>query len=452
MAERRMPVIKGPLPGPKSKAVIDQDAIFVSPSYTRDFPVVAVKGEGCWILDPDGNSFLDFSSGIAVTSTGHCHPEVVQAIKEQAENLLHMSGTDFYYPTQSDLAKKLAEITPGKFPKKVFYCNSGAESIEGAIKLARYHTRRQRIIAFFGAFHGRTYGAMSLSASKVVQRRYFAPFLPGVHHVPYGYCYRCPLNLEYPSCKLDCVNYIENMLFRRNVPPEEVAAIIVEPIQGEGGYVVPPQDYHRKLKALCEKYGILYIVDEVQTGMGRTGKMFGMEHFGVEPDVICIAKGIASGMPLGAIVAKSEVMDWEYGSHASTYGGNPVACAAALAVIRLLEGGLVENAAKMGEYLLSRLMELKKKYPIIGDVRGKGLMIGAEIIKDPDTLEKGASERNFIVEEMVKRGVILIGCGDNVLRFVPPLTVTQDEIDVCIEVLEEVLKEVRVEKSQPSYM
>jgi len=452
MAGRREPKIQGPLPGPKAKAIIDQDKQFVSPSYTRDFPVVAERGEGCWIIDSDGNEFLDFSSGIAVTSTGHCHPEVVQAIKDQADKLLHMSGTDFYYPTQSELAKKLATIAPGDSPKKVFFCNSGAESIEGAIKLARYHTRRHRIIAFYGAFHGRTYGAMSLTASKVVQRRYFAPFLPGIHHVPYGYCYRCPLHLKYPSCKLECVDYIEEMLFKRNVPPEEVAAIVVEPIQGEGGYVVPPPDYHAKLKRLCEKYGILYVVDEVQSGFGRTGKMFASEHFGIEPDILCSAKGIASGMPLGAIIAKADVMNWEYGSHASTYGGNPVACAASLAVIRLLEGGILENVVKMGDYLVGRLLELKKAYSIIGDVRGKGLMIGVEIVQDRETEIKAANERNFIVEEMVKHGVILIGCGDNVLRFAPALIVNKDEIDVCIEAFEKVLKTVKVERPQPSYL
>ena len=451
-SKRREPIIQGALPGPKSKAIIDQDENFVSPSYTRDFPVVAQKGEGCWIIDPDGNEFLDFSSGIAVTSAGHCHPEVVQAIQQQAAQLIHMSGTDFYYPTQSDLARKLAEIAPGDSPKRVFYCNSGAESIEGAIKLARYHTKRQRIIAFFGAFHGRTYGAMSLTASKVVQRRYFAPFLPGVHHVPYGYCYRCPLNLEYPECNVECVDYIEEMLFKRNVPAEEVAAVIVEPIQGEGGYVVPPVEYHQKLKALCEKHGILYVADEVQSGFGRTGKMFACEHFGIEPDIMCLAKGIASGMPLGAIVAKADVMDWEYGSHASTYGGNPVACAASLAVIRLLESGLVENSARMGQYLSERLLKLKRKYPIIGDVRGKGLMVGVEIVQDQETEYKAPTERNFIVDEMVKRGVILIGCGDNVLRFAPPLIVSKDEIDVCLEVFEEVLKQVKVERRHPSYI
>jgi len=452
MAERKVPKIQGPLPGPKAKAIIEQDKIYVSPSYTRDFPVVAERGEGCWITDPDGNVFLDFSSGIAVTSTGHCHPEVVQAIQAQAAKLLHMSGTDFYYPTQSELAKKLAEVAPGDSPKKVFFCNSGAESVEGAIKLARYHTRRQRIVAFFGSFHGRTYGAMSVTASKVIQRRYFAPFVPGVHHVPYGYCYRCPLNLEYPECELECVDYIDDMLFKRNVPPDEVAAIIVEPIQGEGGYVVPPPEYHRKLKQLCEKYGILYVADEVQTGMGRTGKMYACEHFGVEPDILCTAKGIASGLPLGAIIAKADVMDWEYGSHASTFGGNPVACAAALTVIRLLEEGLIENAARMGEYLQGRLLALKEQYPFVGEVRGKGLMVGVEIVKDRDTEEKATTERNFIVEEMVKRGVILIGCGDNVLRFVPPLLVSQEEIDVCLDVFQEVLAEVKIERSFPSYM
>ena len=442
MAARREPKINGALPGPKSKAIIDQDEQFVSSSYTRDFPVVAKKGEGCWIIDPDGNEFLDFSSGIAVTSTGHCHPEVVKAIKDQAEQLMHMSGTDFYYPSQSVLARQLAEIAPGDSPKKVFFCNSGAESVEGAIKLARFHTKRHRIIGFYGAFHGRTYGAMSLTASKVVQRRYFAPLVPGFHHVPYGYCYRCPFNLEYPSCNLECVDNIETTLFKRNVPPEEVAAIFVEPIQGEGGYVVPPPEYHKKLKALCEKYGILYVADEVQSGFGRTGTMFASEHFGIEPDIVCMAKGIASGMPLGAIVAKADVMDWDYGSHASTYGGNPIACAAASKVIELLQGGIIDNVVEVGEYLVKRLKELQKSYPVIGDVRGKGLMIGVEMVDSKG--DKSPEARNFVVNEMVKRGVILIGCGDNVLRFAPALIVNKDEIDVCVEVFEQVLKEVKV--------
>jgi 4-aminobutyrate aminotransferase len=442
MSDVKRPRVNHPLPGPNSKAVIDQDEHFVSPSYTRDFPVVAVKGEGCWIHDPDGNMFLDFCSGLVVTSTGHCHPEVVKAIQDQAEKLIHMSGTDFYYPTQSKLAKKLAEIAPGSSPKKVFYTNSGTEAIEGAIKLARAHTRRHRIIAFFGAFHGRTYGSMSLTASKVVQRRYFAPLLPGIHHIPYGYCYRCPYNLEYPGCKLECVDYLEDKLFKHNAPPEEVAAVFVEPIQGEGGYVVPPPDYHQRLKALCEKHGILFVMDEIQSGFGRTGKMFASEHYGIEPDIICMAKGIASGMPLGAIVAKADVMDWEYGSHASTYGGNPIACAAALKVIELLEGGLIENSAKMGEYLMGKLKEMQKKFPVIGDIRGKGLMVGLELIEDQESMKKASGLRNRIVNEMVQHGVILIGCGENTLRFAPPLIVTKDEIDVALEIFEQVLEKL----------
>jgi len=434
------PKIITPLPGPKSARVIRQDEHYTSPSYTRSYPLVAKKGSGFTIEDYDGNIFLDFTAGIAVCATGHCHPDVVNAICEQASNLIHMSGTDFYYKPQSELAKKLAEISPGKFSKKVFFTNSGAESVEAAFKLARYATKRQRIISFLGAFHGRTFGALSLTASKVRQIKHFAPLVPEVHHIPYGYCYRCPYNLTYPKCKIYCVTYIEEELFKKDIPPEEVCAFIVEPIQGEGGYIVPPPEYHPMLKKLAEKYGILYIADEVQAGMGRTGKMFAVEHWGVEPDIICLAKGIASGMPLGAIVAKSKLMVWKKGAHASTFGGNPISCRASLETIRLLEEKLIDNSKEVGNYIINRLKAIQKKSTIIGDVRGKGLMICAELVKDKKTKTKAPDIREDIIQKCFNKGLLLLGCGDSAVRFSPALIITKEASDKALEIFEEALK------------
>src|SRR5512136_1795127 len=353
--EDLFPSIKTVLPGPEARKVLEKDHEFVSQSYTRAYPLVVKKAQGMWVEDVDGNRFLDFNSGIAVNNTGHCHPRVVEAIHRQAEQLIHMSGSDFYYSLQSDLAAKLAEITPGPKEKRVFFGNSGAEAIEAALKLARYHTKRSRIIAFLGAFHGRTMGALSLTASKVVQERGFSPLVPGITHVPYAYCYRCPSHSTYPGCGCACVEWIRDDLFKRSLPPDEVAAIFVEPIQGEGGYIVPPPEFHQKLFLLARDFGILFVVDEVQTGMGRTGKMFGIEHWDLAPDIIAIAKGIASGMPLGAMVSQSEVMTWIPGSHASTFGGNPISCQAALTTIDLLQEGLIQNAAVLGEYIFGQL-------------------------------------------------------------------------------------------------
>ncbi len=437
-----VPWIDTKLPGEKARQVLEKDERYISKSYTRSYPLVVKRARGVRLEDEDGNLFLDFTSGIAVCNTGHCHPEVVKAIKDQADRLIHMSGTDFYYRSQADLAEKLAHITPGTPDKRVFFCNSGAESIEAALKLARYHTKRQRIIAFMGAFHGRTMGALSLTASKAVQEKGFAPLVPGVTHVYYGYCYRCPYNLTPDSCDTYCVKWIEEDLFKRFIPPEEVAAIFVEPIQGEGGYIVPPVDFHRKLRALCDKYEILYVADEVQTGMGRTGRMFALEHFGVEPDIMTLAKGIASGMPLGAMVSKSTVMNWVPGSHASTFGGNPVSCAAALKTIDLLEGGLVENARTVGAYLKSRLEDFQEKYEIIGDVRGLGLMVGVELVKDRQKKTKAIEERNAMIQACFERGLLLLGCGENTIRMIPPLVVTREEIDRALTLFEEVLARV----------
>jgi len=438
----KFPNIKTPLPGPKAAGLIKIDRNYVSPSYTRTYPLVAEKAKGLWINDPDGNTFLDFTAGIAVCATGHCHPHVVNAIKKQADLLLHMSGTDFYYTPQIALAEKLSKLAVGKGKKKVFFGNSGAESVEAAFKLARWHTKRELNIAFFGAFHGRTMGALSLTASKVIQKKHYNPLIPGITHIPYAYCFRCPYNVSYPECGIECVRWVEEALFRTVMPPEEVAAIFVEPIQGEGGYIVPPPEFHIELKKIAEKYEILYVVDEVQSGMGRTGKMLAIEHFGIDPDIIALAKGIASGMPLGAMIAKSDIMTWEAGSHASTFGGNPISCCAALATIELLETELMENAKTMGEYLISKLCEMQKSIECIGDVRGKGLMVGVEIVKTRQVKEKAPDWRNKIIKKAFEKGLLLLGCGENTIRFSPALTVTVEEMDVCLTIFEETLLEV----------
>jgi len=447
-----IPWIKVTPPGPKARKVLARDRHYISPSFTRAYPLVARRGSGMVIEDEDGNRYLDFNAGVAVCITGHCHPEVVAVIRQQAGELIHMIGTDFYYHHQSDIAEKLAEITPGRFPKKVFLANTGAEAVEAALKLSRYYTKRPRFIAYIGAFHGRTFGALSLTSSKAVQRRYFAPLLPEVTHIPYPYCYRCVFNLTHPKCNFACLNYLEDIIFKKVVPPEEVAAVIVEPIQGEGGYIMPPDGYFQHLRKLCDRYGILLVADEVQSGMGRTGKMFAIEHWKTIPDIICIAKGVASGMPLSAMVSRAELQTWPAGAHANTFGGNPVTCVAAMKTIELLENGLIDNAARTGRYLLNRLMNLKNKYGFIGDVRGKGLMIGVEIVKDKrDKIParqgsrclaggKDPARRNKIVERCFKRGLLILGCGDNNIRFSPPLIVTRNQIDIALEIFEDALK------------
>jgi 4-aminobutyrate aminotransferase len=432
--------------GKNARALLSLDTKYISPSYTRGYPFFMDRGKGAYVWDVDGNRFLDFTCGIAVTSTGHCHPKVVKAIEDQARRFLHMSGSDFYYRQEILLAQRLASVAPGGKSKKVFFCNSGAEAVEAAIKLARYATGRQHFIAFLGSFHGRTMGALALTGSKDTQRRRFSPLMPGVTHVPFGDCAHCAYNLVYPKCGVACVDYIETALFKRTLPPEEVAAIFVEPIQGEGGYIVPPPQYLPKLKALAEKYGILLVSDEVQAGMGRTGKMFSIEHWNVVPDIIAVAKALASGLPLGAIIAPTDLMTWKPGSHGSTFGGNPVSCAAALATLDLLEGGLIDNAARMGDYLLKRLKAIQERSRVISSINGKGLMIGVEIVEDKSGAEPAPALRNAIVDTAFHLGLLILPCGPTSLRFIPPLVIGRKEADIALGIFSEAV--TRTEKGR----
>jgi 4-aminobutyrate aminotransferase len=438
------PRLNGPLPGPNAKRIIEADDRLISPSYTRSYPLVAKSGRGVRVTDVDGNEFIDFAAGIAVTSTGHCHPEVVAAIQKQAGELLHMSGTDFYYEHLVTLSERLSKIAPMPGPHRFYYGNSGAEAVECALKVARYHTKRQQVIAFFGAFHGRTMGALSLTASKPQQRRRFGPMLPGVTHVRYPYAYRgCSGGpQEEEAFALGCARFIEQKLFKTTVAPEEVAAIFVEPIQGEGGYVVAPTIFMRELREICDRHGILLVVDEVQSGAGRTGKWWAVEHTGVQPDIVCMAKGIASGMPLGICMTRAEIMDWKPGSHASTFGGNPVCMAAAMATLDVLEREGVQNAAKVGGGLLDRMRDWPSKYRIVGEVRGRGLMIGIEIVADQQTRAVAPDLRDRIVDLAFERGLLILGCGETSIRLSPPLVVSQEQAEVALDIFEECVAEV----------
>jgi 4-aminobutyrate aminotransferase len=413
--ERDEPRITGPLPGPKSAAWLERDHRVMSPSYTRAYPLVVRRARAAMIEDMDGNRFLDFTAGIAVTNVGHSHPRVVAAIRRQASRLIHMSGTDFYYSPQVRLAERLAALAPGGEPKRVFFTNSGAEAIEAALKLARRHTGRNRALAFINAFHGRTYGAMSLSGSKPMQRRGFSPLVPDIHHVRYG-------DLESVSA-----------LFRTICPPEELAAIFVEPIQGEGGYIVPPPEFLPGLRRLCDQHGVLLVLDEVQSGIGRTGRMFAAEHWGVAGDIVCLAKGIANGLPLGAIVARASVMDWPSGSHASTFGGNPVACAASLATLRLVEDRYCVNARRRGNQLCTGLESLARRFGCIREVRGLGLMIGVEI--QSETGEPAPGLRDWIIDLAFHAGLLLLPCGASTIRLCPPLCLTKRQVEIGLELL-----------------
>ena len=437
-----IPEIKTTLPGPKAKAVIERDAQVVSTSYTRDYPLVMARGEGAAVEDVDGNIFLDCAAGIAVTATGHSHPDVVKAIVEQAQKFLHMSGTDFYYEPQVRLGEELSAIAPLKGPHRSFFGNSGTEANEAALKLAKYYTKRHNVIAFFGAFHGRTMGSLSLTASKITQRKGFGPLVPGTFHAPYPDSYRRPANHTPDSWSAECLRFIEDQLFTHVVSPDEVAAVMVEPIQGEGGYIVAPDSFLHGLRELTRKYGILLIADEVQSGMGRSGKMFAVEHAGVEPDIVTMAKGIASGMPLGVTLARAEVMSWPPGTHASTFGGNPVSCAASLATLKLLRATLVRNAAEVGGHLMAGARELMNKHRLIGDVRGRGLMIGLELVRDRESKERATTERDAVVKECFKRGMLVLGAGPNAVRLSPPLVLTTQQADTALEILDEALTAV----------
>ncbi|MEZ5351129.1 MAG: acetyl ornithine aminotransferase family protein [Bryobacteraceae bacterium] len=436
-----LPELITPLPGPNAKAILARDSAVISPSYTRTYPLVAARGEGAMVIDVDGNRFLDFNAGIAVCATGHCHPRVVDAIQRQAAQLIHMSGTDFYYENMVRLAETLARLAPGGGERRVYFGNSGTEAVEAALKVARYHTGRDKFIAFYGAFHGRTLGSLALTASKPAQRQRFSPLMPGVTHIPYAYCYRCAYGQRVDTCHVECVRVIEEQLFKTTVPSNEVAAIVVEPIQGEGGYVVPPQKFLDELARVCERHGILLVCDEVQSGMGRTGRMWASEHFGAKPDVMAIAKGIASGMPLGATVARAAVMNWTPGAHASTFGGNPVTVAAALATIELLEQELVDNAARIGAHMRARMDSWPDRFPVVGDVRGRGLMIGVELVKNRDTRERAPEFRDAIVRKLFERGVLVLGAGANTIRLSPPLVVTEEQADHLMEQMEALLAE-----------
>ncbi len=435
-----LPQILTSLPGPRAKALVERDRNVLSPSYTRDYPLVVSRGEGAIVEDVDGNRFLDFNAGIAVVSTGHCHPQVVAAIKNQAERLIHMSGTDFYYENMIELGEKLAAIAPGGVARRVYFGNSGTEAVEAAMKLARYHTGRDKFIAFRGAFHGRTLGALSLTASKVVQRKGFGPLVPGVFHAQFPDPYRRPEGTTPEDHAVNCVRAIEEELFRTVVAAEEVAAIVLEPIQGEGGYVVPRKVFFEELARLASKHGILLIFDEIQSGMGRTGKMWAADHFGVTPDIFTVAKGIASGLPLSAMVSRAAVMNWGPGAHASTFGGNPVAVAAALATLELLEHELVANAARVGGHIMDRLRSWPAKFKNVGDVRGLGLMIGIEMVRDQATKERAPELRDRLVAMAFERGLLVLGAGRNILRLCPPLIITRDQADFAVDTLEECLK------------
>jgi 4-aminobutyrate aminotransferase len=443
MAPPKRPEIKTTLPGPKGQEIINADAQFVTPSYPRpSFKLVAERAQGVWIEDVDGNTFLDCNAGVAVCSTGHCHPEVVSAIQKQAAEMIHMCGTDYYYRHMPQLARKLDEIVPVPSPTRTHFANSGTEAVETALKLAMHATGREKFIAFFNSFHGRTLGSLSLTSSRVAQRKGFKRQALDVVHVPYPNEFRNPFNAA------DCgdggagqgaLTWIEERLFKTTTPPEEVAGIVVEVVQGEGGYVPAPRNFLEGLRRICDQHGIMLIVDEVQSGMGRTGKMFASDHFDLEPDIICIAKGIGSGLPIGVCVARAHLMDWKPGAHASTFGGNPVCIAAALKTIELLEGGLVQNSADVGNYLKSELEKLKRKYDCIGDVRGLGLMIGVEFVEDRVSNKAAPELRDRIEVACFDRGLVILGAGTNTIRWSPPLILTRENVDVAIEIFDQAI-------------
>ena len=443
MARAKRPEIKTALPGPKGQEIIAADAEFVTPSYPRPpFKLVAERAQGVWVEDVDGNIFLDCNAGVAVCSTGHCHPEVVRAIQEQAEQLIHMCGTDYYYRHMPALAKKLDEIVPVQRPTKTHFANSGTEAVETALKLAMHATGREKFIAFFNSFHGRTLGSLSLTSSKAAQRVGFKRQALDVVHLPYPNEFRNPFNdadCGDGGASAGALNWIEQRLFKTTTPPEEVAGIVVEAVQGEGGYVPAPAGFLKGLRRICDEHGIMLIIDEVQSGMGRTGKMFASNHYDVKADIVTIAKGIGSGLPIGACVARADLMNWKPGAHASTFGGNPVCIAAALKTIELLEGGLVENSANVGEYLKSGLKRLQEKYDCIGDVRGMGMMLGVEFVVDRASNKAAPDLRDRVEMACFERGLIILGAGANTIRWSPPLILTKENVDVALEIFDEAI-------------
>jgi 4-aminobutyrate aminotransferase len=442
MTGKPYPRIVTPPPGPNARAIIARDEAVTAPCYIKEYPLVVARGEGAMVEDVDGNRFLDFMAGIAVSSTGYGHPAVVKAVQEAAGRFLHICGSDFYYEGMAALAERLVKLAPGRSKKRVFFTNSGTEAVEGAMKLARYATRRTAFVAFKGSFHGRTYGALSLTSSKAKQHAGFGPFLPDVHHVPFGYCYRCEFGKTFPSCGLFCVSAIERDLFTRHLDPRDVAAIFVEPIQGEGGYVVPPPGWLAAIRELCDKYGIVMVTDEVQCGVGRTGKMFACELAGVEPDILLTSKGLGSGMPIGAIIAKDSVSKWESGSHGTTFGGNPVCCAAALATLEVVERDLLPHVKARGERLMAGLRALAAKHPIIGDVRGVGLMQGIEFVANRTTREPLGDVVHRLEGLAFSKGLLTLGAGKNVLRLAPPLVVDDGDVDAALGILGQCLDEL----------
>jgi 4-aminobutyrate aminotransferase len=440
-SETKFPRISTALPGPKSQLVIDYDQKYMSPSYLRDYPFVAERGYGAIVEDPDGNAFLDFAAGIAVCSTGHCHPRVVEAIQKQAAELIHIAGNDFYHRHMPQLAERLVKTMPKPQDYRVFFGNSGTEAVEGAIKLARYATRRDKLIAFYGCFHGRTLGSLSLTASKNTQRKGFGTLLGGVEHIPYPYAYRCALGHTKETCGGEIIELLEQQIFKRLFAPEEVAAIIVEPIQGEGGFIPAPLFFLQELQRICNRHGIVLIVDEVQAGMGRTGKWWAYDHAGITPDIVLTAKGIASGMPISAFIAKESIMQWKPGAHGTTYGGNPVCIASALATMELIEGGLMANARKVGDYVFGKINDWPQRFKIVGDVRGKGLMIGVEFVRDQKTKEKAADLRDRVIDNAFHRGLLTLGSGENSIRLSPPLIIDEEQADCAIRIMEESIRE-----------
>lgn len=430
--------------GKRSQDFIKRDNRVISPSYTRDYDFVMAKGRGSEVWDVDGRRFIDFGSGIAVNATGHSHPDVVKAIQEQAEQFIHMAGTDFYYPVQIELAEKLAEIAPFEEQARVFFCNSGTEAIEAAIKLARIATGRQQFIGFLRGFHGRTLGSLSFTSSKPVQRQGYFPTMPGVYHSPYPDPFRPILNMDgFDDYGERVVHHIEETLFKTVVHPEEVAGILVEPLQGEGGYVVPTPGFFPALRKLCDKYGILLILDEVQAGIGRTGKWWGIQHFDTEPDIVCSAKGIASGMPLGAIIARDSLMrDWQPGSHGNTFGGNPIACAAAMATLNLVEGGYMQQAEEIGTFIMDALEEMMPHHPSLAQVRGKGLFIGFELTQGADHHHAYAKElRNDFLHKAYDAGLIILGCGTSAVRVIPALNIERPLVEEALHIIDASLHE-----------